>query len=107
MGRKKSATQILPALVGGQACLTHRDTHTFEQTCFQVQPPLGMAAPHFSNRRAGQQFRMVKAPLPLLGRVHGHRDHQHLRSTANKGFQAICEEHTQALGDGLHSVVLE
>ncbi len=107
MGRKKSATQILPALMCGQACLTHRDAHTFEQTSFQVQPPLGVAAAHFRHGRAGQQLSVVEAPLPLLGRMHRHRDHQHLRSHFNKGFQGISQENTQSAGDGLHSLVLE
>jgi hypothetical protein len=107
MGRKKSATQILPALMGGQASLTHRDTHTFEQTRFQVQPPLGVAPAHLRHGRTGQELGMVKPPQALLGGVHRHRNHHHLRNSSNKGFQAICQEHTQAAGNGLHSAVLE
>jgi hypothetical protein len=107
MGRKKSATQVLPALMGGQARLTHRDTHAFEQTRFQVQPPLRVAAAHLRHGCARQQFGVVEAPLPLLGSVHRHRDHQHLWSRSNKGFQAIRQEQTQAAGDGLHALVLE
>jgi hypothetical protein len=66
-----------------------------------------VAAAHFRYGCAGQQLRVVEAPLPLLGSVHRHRDHQHLRSRFNKGFQAICQKHTQAAGEGLHAAVLE
>jgi hypothetical protein len=105
-GRKKSATQILPALVGGQACLTHRNSHALQQTRFEMQPPLGMAAPHLDNRGTGKQLGMVKATLPLLAGVHRHRDHQHwLRR--NKGFEAIGQERAQTAGYRLHTVVLE
>jgi hypothetical protein len=50
---------------------------------------------------------VVEAPLPLLGRVHRHGDHQHLWRRSHEGFEAICQEPTQAAGDGLHAVVLE
>ena len=106
MGRKKSATQILPALVSSQACLTHRDTHAF-QACFQVKSPLGMAAAHLRHGRAGQELGRVEAALTLLDGVHGHRDNQHLGRRSNKGFQAICQDHTQAASNGLHTLVLE
>jgi hypothetical protein len=107
MGRKKSATQILPALVGGQACLTHRDTHTFEQTRFQVQPPLGMASAHLRYGRAGQQFGMVEAPQALFGSVHGNRYDQHRGRRSNERFHAIRQEHPQVLGNRLHPLVFE
>jgi hypothetical protein len=107
MGRKKSATQILPALVSGQACLTHRHSHAFQQARFQVQPPLGVAAAHLRHGRAGQQLGMIKPPQALLGCVHGHRDHQHLSRRSSKGFQAVRQENTQTSGNGLHTLILE
>jgi hypothetical protein len=107
MGRKKSATQILPALMGGQACLTHRDTHTFEQPRFQVKPPLGVASAHLRHRRASQQFGMVEAAQALFGSVHGNRDDQHLGRRSNERFQAIRQEHPQAPGNRLHPLVFE
>jgi hypothetical protein len=107
MGRKKSAPQILPALVSSQACLAHRDMHTSEQIRFQLHPPLGMAPAHLRNCRSCQQLGVIEAALPLFGSVHRHRDHQHLRCNSNKSFQAIRQEHTQSAGHGLHSVVLE
>jgi hypothetical protein len=107
LGRKKSATQILPALVGGQACLTRRDTHTFEQTRFQVQPPLGVASAHLPQGCVGQQFGMVEAPQALFGSVHGNRYDQHLGRRSNESFQATCQEHPQAPGNRLHPLVFE
>jgi hypothetical protein len=107
MGRKKSATQILPALMRGEACLTHRDTNTFEQTRFQVQPPLGVASAHLRHGRAGQQFGMVEASQALFGSVHGNRYDQHLGRRSNERLQAIRQEHSQAPGNRLHPLVFE
>jgi hypothetical protein len=59
LGRKKSASQILPALVGGQACLTHRNSHAFQQTRFQLQHPLRVATARLDNRGTGKQLGMV------------------------------------------------
>jgi hypothetical protein len=93
--------------MGGQACLTHRDTHTFEQTRFQVQPPLGVASAHLRHGRASQQFGMVETPQALFGGVHGNRYDQHLGRRTGKNFQAVRQEHTQPAGNGLHSLVLK
>jgi hypothetical protein len=109
-GRKKSATQILPALVCSQARLTHRDSHPLEQTGFQMQRVLGMTAPHLRNSCPGQQLGMVEAPLALLDGVHGHRDYQHPPRPcrgASKSFQAIRQERTQPPGNWLHAVIFE
>jgi hypothetical protein len=109
-GRKKSATQILPALVGGQARLTHRNSHAFQQARFQVQHPLRMAAAHFHDGCTGQQLGMVEATLALLAVVHGNRNNQHLLRCGvgrGKGFEAVCQERTQPARYRLHAVILE
>ncbi len=108
--RKKSATQILPALVASQARLTHRNAHTFQQTGFQVQSKLRMPPAHLRHGRAGQQFSMIKAALTLLNWVQGHRNNQHLPGRVcgrDNGFEAIRQQPTQPPGDRLHTLVLE
>jgi hypothetical protein len=109
-GHKKSASQILPALVSGQARLTHRNAHAFQQARFQMQRPLGMAAAHLQNGCTGQQFGMIETSLTLFAGVHGHRDNQHLLRRGlghSKGLKTVRQERTQPAGYWLHAVVLE
>ena len=80
----------------------------------RLSKPVSRCSPHWGWRRRisamaarPQQLGMVEAPLPLLGGVHRHRNHRHLRSNSKKGFDAICQEHTQTAGNRLHAAVLE
>jgi hypothetical protein len=59
---------------------------------------------------AGQQLGVVETAVALLRGVHGHRDHQDLAGCESgrfQSFEAVGQMHTQAIGYGLHAVVLE
>jgi hypothetical protein len=109
---KKSTTQILPALVCGQARLTRRNSGALQHMGFHMQLPFRMAVAHLQDGGAGQQIGVIIAAVALLARVHGYRYNQHLlrccfRPGRSKDFQAIGQESTQPIGYRLHTLVLE
>ena len=77
--RRKSAAQIPPALVRGQAGLTRGRPSAFEQPGGEAEIEPGMPSAHLRNHRLRQKRRVVETPLPQLGGVQGHRDDQHRR----------------------------
>ena len=105
MRRKKSASQILPALVGGQACLTHRHSYAFQQTGFQAQTHWGwrrrisaMAARAINSAWLNPRWRM-------LAGMHGNRNHQHL--VPRQKLPDYLPAAHPAGRNGLHALVLK